>query len=359
MNELDQLLKDTAERLFGDLCDRTQIEQSEKGQWPDSLWDAIEAAGLTDARDPEGDGTTLLPLTTLAVIVRALGEFAVPLPVAETFLAQRYLVLAGMDVPHGPLSVAPYSKDLELKKRDGNWYLSGQLKRVPWGRNVSSIVFEVDHENGSALVCLKGVQPARLGTNLANEPRDDFVLSDQLVTADCVTLLNQPQRHLVREGMLLRTLQITGALGRSLGMTVQYSMERVQFGRAIAKFQAVQHQVATMATHAAAAAAAAEAAVNSTQERIADFEIMAAKLRASEAASVCCRIAHQVHGAMGFTHEHSLHTLTRRLMSWRDEFGSEVECGQWIGEQIHRIGGAQLWSYISTPQLHADVTQAC
>lgn len=359
MNEFDQLLKDTADRLFGDLCDRIQIEQAEKGQWASTLWEAIETAGLTDARDPEGDGKTLLPLTTLAVIVRALGEFAVPLPVAETLLAQRYLVMAGMDVPHGPLSVAPYSKGLQLNKRDGNWYLSGQLKRVPWGRDVNGIVFEIDHDGGSALVFLKGVKPARLGTNLANEPRDDFEMNDHLVPVDCIVIRHEPQRHLAREGMLLRTLQITGALGRSLGMTVQYSMERVQFGRAIAKFQAVQHQVATMATHAAAAAAAAEAAVNSAQERVADFEIMAAKLRASEAAGVCCRIAHQVHGAMGFTHEHSLHTLTRRLMSWRDEFGSEVECGQWIGEQIHRIGGAQLWSYISTPQLHADVTEAC
>ena len=345
MNELDQLLKDTAERLFGDLCDRAQIEQAEQGQWGASLWEAIEAAGLTDARDPEGDGQTLLPLTTLSVIVRALGEFAVPLPVAETLLAQRHLVMAGLDIPAGPLSVAPYSAGLQLSKRDGNWYLSGQIKRVPWGRHVRGIVFEVPYENGVAVVCLKGATPARLGTNLANEPRDDFQLTDQLLPADAVALRAPSQRSLEREGMLLRTLQITGALGRSLGMTVQYSMERVQFGRAIAKFQAVQHQVATMATHTAAAAAAAEAAVNSAQDRAADFEIMAAKLRASEAAGICCRIAH------------ALHTLTRRLMSWRDELGSEVQCGHWIGEQIHRIGGAQLWSYISTPQLHEDARQ--
>jgi acyl-CoA dehydrogenase len=34
-------------------------------------------------------------------------------------------------------------------------------------------------------------------------------------------------------------------------------------------------------------------------------------------------IAHQMHGAIGFTHEHSLHRLTRRLWAWRDEFGTE------------------------------------
>lgn len=353
MNELDQLLKDTAERLFGDLCDRSQIEQVEKGEWAGSLWDAIEATGLIDARDPEGDGQALLPLTTLSVIVRALGEFAVPLPVAETLLAQRQLILAGLAVAEGPLSVAPYGSQLALQQRDGRWFLSGLLKRVPWGRHVRAFVCEVAHDRGVALVCVRNVKPERLGTNLANEPRDDFVLTDHALFAEDLAFLSNAPSRLEREGRLMRALQITGALGRTLGMTVQYSMERIQFGRTIAKFQAVQHQVATMATHAAAAAAASEAAVNSAEEHSADFEIMAAKLRASEAAGVCCRVAHQVHGAMGFTHEHALHTLTRRLMSWRDEFGSEVQCGQWIGEQIHRMGGAQLWSYISTPQLHA------
>ena len=53
------------------------------------------------------------------------------------------------------------------------------------------------------------------------------------------------------------------------------------------------------------------------------FEIAAAKVRAGEAAGVGAGIAHQVHGAIGFTYEHSLHFATRRLWSWRAEFGTE------------------------------------
>jgi len=354
MNEMNQLLKDSAGRLFGNLCDRAQIAQAETGQWPASLWDATLAAGLIDAIDPESDGTTLLALPTLAVIVRALGEFAVPLPVAETLLAQRQLALCGLSIPDGPLTVAPSCGHAKLEQRDGRWFLSANLRRVPWGRDARAIVIEARHDENVMLVCLHGLKPTRLGMSLANEPRDDFSLTNHPVPAECVAHRAVMSRRLDRESALFRTLQITGALGRILGMTVQYSMERVQFGRAIAKFQAVQHQVATMATHAAAAAAAAEAAVNSAQERTAEFEIMAAKLRASEAAGACCRVAHQVHGAMGFTHEHALHTFTRRLMSWRDEFGSEMQCAEWIGEQIQHIGGANLWSYVSTPQLHAN-----
>lgn len=353
---MDQLLKDTAARLFGDLCDRTQIEQAEAGQWPAKLWDAVHAAGLIDARDPEGDGTTLLALPTLCVIVRALGEFAVPLPVAETLLAQRQLTLCGLPIPQGPLTIAPPYGVARLDKRDGRWLLSANLRRVPWGRDARAIVLEAQHGKDTMLVCLQGARPTRLGMNLANEARDDFSVTELAIPAECIAHRAAGSRGLAREGAMLRTLQMAGALGRILGMTVQYSTERAQFGRVIAKFQAVQHQVATMATHAAAAAAAAEAAVNSAEERMAEFEITAAKLRASEAAGICCRVAHQVHGAMGFTHEHALHTFTRRLMSWRDEFGSESQCAEWIGEQIQRLGGAHLWSYVSTPQLHTDAT---
>ena len=43
-----------------------------------------------------------------------------------------------------------------------------------------------------------------------------------------------------------------------------------------------------------------------------------------EAAGIGAAIAHQMHGAIGFTQEHQLHYLTRRLWSWRDEFGNEA-----------------------------------
>lgn len=352
MNEIELLLKDTAGRLFGDLCERALLERADQGHWPEALWTAAQDAGLADAIDPEGDGQTLLPLSTLAIIIRALGEFSVPLPIAETLLAQRHLAIAGLEIPPGSLTIAPPHGQAQLECVDGVWSLSAQLRRVPWGRSARAIVLEAQYGEGTMLVCLQDVQPTHLNVNLANEPRDDFVLDRHTIPSACVAAQPKASRGLALEGALFRTLQMVGSLGRILGLTVQYSMERVQFGRAIAKFQAIQHQVAAMATHAAAAAAAAEAAVNSADERRAEFEIMAAKLRASEAVGVCCRVAHQVHGAMGFTHEHALHFFTRRLMSWRDEYGSESQCAEWIGTEIQRLGGAKLWSYISTPQLH-------
>jgi acyl-CoA dehydrogenase len=49
---------------------------------------------------------------------------------------------------------------------------------------------------------------------------------------------------------------------------------------------------------------------------------------------------------MGFTHEHSLHRSTRRLWSWRDEFGTETEWQGWVGAVAAKLGGEGLWPYV-------------
>jgi acyl-CoA dehydrogenase len=68
-----------------------------------------------------------------------------------------------------------------------------------------------------------------------------------------------------------------------------------------------------------------------------------AKARVGEASGKVAAICHQVHGAMGFTHEHPLHFSTRRLWSWRDEFGGEAHWQEMIGRSVCADGGEALW----------------
>lgn len=129
---------------------------------------------------------------------------------------------------------------------------------------------------------------------------------------------------------------------------MRHANERVQFGRPIAKFQAVQQQIAVLAANVAAAGAAADAAAHDGSR----FAIAAAKARIGEAASLACAIAHQVHGAMGFTREHALHRFTTRLWAWREEFGDETYWWDWLGRDAARHGGSGLWPFVtaaSTP----------
>ena len=77
------------------------------------------------------------------------------------------------------------------------------------------------------------------------------------------------------------------------------------------------------------------------------FEIAAAKCRASDAVEPLTKIGHQVHGAIGFTYEYGLHFLTRRLWSWRAEFGGSAEWARYLGEVAIKAGGDEIWGIIT------------
>jgi alkylation response protein AidB-like acyl-CoA dehydrogenase len=130
-------------------------------------------------------------------------------------------------------------------------------------------------------------------------------------------------------------------------MTVQYAQDRVQFGRPIARFQAIQHNLAVLASQAAAAGAAADVAAEAVADGVRIPAIAAAKTRAGEAAGIGAAIAHQVHGAIGFTYEHRLHFFTKRLWAWRDEYGSEAEWSSRLGQHMAVAGADRLWAEIT------------
>jgi acyl-CoA dehydrogenase len=143
-------------------------------------------------------------------------------------------------------------------------------------------------------------------------------------------------------------MAIAGALERVLMQTVEYARTRVQFGKPIASFQAIQQQLAVLAGHTAAAGIAAEAAIADLEapERL-WRSAAAAKIRCGEAAGAAASIAHQVHGAIGITKEHSLHFATRRLWSWRAEFGSESFWAERLGRAACAAGAEPYWPAIT------------
>ena len=146
---------------------------------------------------------------------------------------------------------------------------------------------------------------------------------------------------------MVRTVQIAGALSRALSLSVQYAQTRVQFGRPIGKFQAVQHNLAVLAGQAAAALAAADMATDALAGGLDPLRVGAAQARAGEAASIAAGLAHQAHGAIGFTQEYELHFATRRLWSWRDEFGNEAEWNGVVGRAVLAAGPDGVWPLLT------------
>jgi acyl-CoA dehydrogenase len=169
------------------------------------------------------------------------------------------------------------------------------------------------------------------------EPRD--VLTFEAAPAETAP----SDIDLFARGAFLRTAQIAGALDAALAASIAYANDRVQFGKPISKFQTVQQNLAIFATEAAAVNSAGQAAARAADAGDASFEFAAAKLRANAAAGQGAALAHQVHGAIGFTQEHPLHRLTRRLVGWRSEFGGDRFWAQRLGRRVANLGPEGLW----------------
>ena len=131
-----------------------------------------------------------------------------------------------------------------------------------------------------------------------------------------------------------------------MDLAVNYAQERQQFGRPISKFQAVQQNLAVLAGQTAAAVAAANTGIEALSRNDPEtevFRVAIAKTRVGDAATLACEIAHQVHGAIGFTQEYALQLATRRLWSWREEFGPDVEWAARLGNFVCNLGADELW----------------
>ncbi|MBY6262021.1 acyl-CoA dehydrogenase [Azospirillum sp. 412522] len=351
MNETSQIVKDTASRLFADRISPKLLLEAEAGIWPAEEWALIEEMGLPFAMVGEDDGGVGLDDVDAATLVRVAGAEAVPLPLAETMLANRFLAAAGLALASGPATVAPVCPEdrFSLERGSDGWRLSGTAHRIPWGRTAQTIVVLAEMGPQCFVVRLGNeqirVEPAQ---NLAIEPRDSVIVEAVLPDEAVAPLpIGWGVDDLIAMGAALRTAAIAGAIGRVLEMTVGYANDRVQFGRAIGKFQAVQQSLAVMAGHAAAASGAADLAAEGLSQRAGSMAIGIGKARAGEAAGVVSTIAHQVHGAIGFTHEHSLHFLTKRLWSWRSEFGNESHWNRQFGEQMAKAGADGVWPLIA------------
>jgi acyl-CoA dehydrogenase len=341
------MLRETADRLFQAHCDTATQRAADQGTWPAALWTAVEDAALHRALVPEEAGGFGVAVTDALSLLRVAGAHALPLPLAETMLAGWLLAQAGLTIPDGPMSLGPVrdGETLTLVTAEGGWHLSGTLTRIPWARDVATLAV-LAQQDGQLWIALvdRNSWSVEHGENVAREPRDS-VRFDGVVRAAAPSTITPPDLKAL--GAATRTQQIAGALTRLTEMTTQYAQERVQFGRPIGKFQAVQQSLAVMAGQTAAAVAGADIAADAVADGVKILPIAAGKARAGEAAGIAASIAHQVHGAIGFTFEHNLHFLTRRLWSWRDEFGNDAAWNQLLGHHMAAAGADRLWAEIT------------
>lgn len=349
--QLGIALADAAARMLDDLGPAARHTQD-----PTPLWEAMAATGIAQALVPEEAGGAGLSWQDAERMLSAVAREGLPSPLPEALLGAWLAARCEASAMPG-LCVACDGSDLVLEESAGDLVASGTLRRVPWARHATQLLAVVD--DAGCVPRVVAVDPGlhdalRRGTNLAGEARDTLVLSAH------------PVRRLGRSpvdaaglralGAALRCVQIAAAIAQALSMTTEYVNLRVQFGRRLSQFQAVQHPVAQMASLAAATRSAAVAALEAIDGHDADgtlamlgssFQIASAKVFCGEAAGQCASISHQAFGAIGFTKEHGLHLLTRRLWSWRDECGNETHWSRRIGTAFRAGGSDALWPAVT------------
>jgi acyl-CoA dehydrogenase len=348
-----RMLLESMTRLFEDLCSKSVIDAAEKGVFADGLWRAVAETGVPLAALPESAGGADAEWSDLFEVLRVAGRFSAPLPLAETMLAGWVAASAGLELSDGPMTVGPVrASDVLVVEREGNgWVLSGTAERLPYASACARVVLIADGPEGEMAVSLEGVGGAdvAVGRNIAGEARDTLTFSRVALAADAVGPLpaGVSRAGLYRRGALARAMMMSGALERGMDLALGYAQERVQFGRPISKFQAVQQNLAVLAGQTAVAVAAANLGVQALGTEREAFCCAVAKARVGEAATLACEIAHQVHGAIGFTREYALQLATRRLWSWREEFGGDPEWAAVVGREACGAGAEGLWGLVT------------
>jgi acyl-CoA dehydrogenase len=303
--------RDSAARLFGDVVTPAVLEAAEGGVFPQALWDAINTSGFGLVLVPEEQGGVGAGMQEAASVMLAAGEHAAPGPLLELVLGNKLLALAGRESSSRPLALA------FAKGTVG----AGQpvtLRNVAWASAADQVLVVGRTVTGTGLAIVPGRQleaRAELADALG-EPSASLTLPAQTVWH---ALPATDFDAVLLRAALLRGAQMIGAMRWCLERTTAYTLERKQFGREIGKFQVVQQMMAELASAVVAAHAMLDAAV-AEPDHVA--LVGAARSRLGDAADIVFAHAHQVHGAIGFSYEYVLHFRTRRLMAWRDQFGS-------------------------------------
>jgi acyl-CoA dehydrogenase len=338
MTNVGTLLAESARRLF-----ERHKGVSATRDWPEDLWRQLDGLGTSLTLVEESCGGASGSWLDAFPVLALVGLHSVPLPIAESMLAAKLVATADIEILPGIYSVATKLHGEWRGGGGGGHRFSGELTAVPWGRYADHVVCVVDE--GSVVrvhVLPRAAAHTSPGSNLAGEPRDRLTFDDVHTTSAisaCVVAT-----RLFDFCALARLPQIAGGVTAALDMSIQYATERKQFGRAIGQFQAVQQQLAQLACEAAAVSCAARAACRAADFGDAGFQIAAAKLRANQAIGLATAIAHQVHGAIGFTQDHALHHITGRLWSWRSEFGNDRYWSERLGAGVARAGPAAFWT---------------
>ena len=356
LTEIQELLASSARDFLADRVPLDLARNAASGDsgFDESYWREVAQLGWTGLLVPEDYGGAGLGLPELGVLLEEHGAALAPGPLIETALlgasvidrygnegqkAEMLTAIAGGNsivTPAVHEEAPAWASDrvsATARVEDGQWVLRGEKCFVPFadsadiflvGANTGAgkddyTMFIVRREDigDSEIVPMKTASGLPLGHVKLRGVKlpEDAVLGGVGNGREAVN-------YLLHLGAVGRSLQMAGAARRVVDITVDYVSQRRQFGRPVGSFQAVQHHCANMAVAARSILLMARQGAWALSEGPSgNSAALKAKLYANRELPGICALAHQCHGAIGFTWEHDLHLFTRHALGWRSEYG--------------------------------------
>ena len=285
-----QLLRQTVAALVDKHASPEAVRramESPRG-YDESLWTLLcEQVGVAALVVPEEMGGAGGELADAAAVLEELGRSLVPTPLLGTTLAELGL-LAG-DEPDGET-----------------------LEQLAAGASIGAVVFDRDYViNGDIADVVLAVEDGRIlrWSDVTAEAVHTLDPTRRLarVTPGASTVIGSNPGMIDIAAVLLAAEQI-GAAARCLELTVEYTQQRVQFGRPIGSFQALKHRMADMYV----AVQSARAVIGDAIESPTPVTAAMARLAASEAFCAVAGDAVQLHGGIAITWEHDMQLYFKR-----------------------------------------------
>ena len=340
-------LRQLADDIFAASAEPVLDAQERRVAYDPALWNTLTGSGLTLLTTPESLGGSGAGLHELGVVLESAGYHSAAVPLVEHDLLAAWLLrTAELPIPEGPMTAAVTTQPLQSGR------LVAVFDLVSWADAADVLVVASD---GFVAALSREQFSVEESTDIAGQPIGR-VSVDATLKSGRYRSVDVDLREYRLRGALGRAVQTCGALARALELSREHVQQREQFGRPIAKFQAVQTLISSAAGALAVAKTAAEFAIEiATLQGFSSphamFAISVAKIESARAATIVARNAHQAHGAIGFTLDHRLRHFTLRALAWRSEFGTQR---QWQ----HDLGQMALASTSSVWELVTELSSA-
>ena len=359
LDDTQQLVRRSARDFLAESVDRLYVREMEDDQrgYTDEFWKSVAELGWTGMIVTEQHGGAGMSLIELSLVLEEMGAAATPGPFFSTAVVgahaisthgnddqkSKYLprlvsgeLITSLALLEGGASWEAGGIRMSAERSEDGWRLNGEKVFVADAAAADLfIVAARTSENGAPeeSISLFLVEASTLG-NMKME-RLESVGDDRYYVVDFQDVVVPPDGVLgeVDGGwpLLKQTLDLAavakcaemlGGSRKAVDMTLDYVKDRVQFGRPIGTFQAVQHRAAEMATDLEIARQFTYRAAWALSEGKGDgTEVATAKAFLSDKFSEICSSAHQLHGAIGYTREHDLQIFSRRAASAKVAFG--------------------------------------